>query len=1542
MAIVGHSPDELFDKLYRQENFRGYAFNAHETDDSEEAHSRLPARQSSAPQPPKSARRPRLQTRLAADKLEKRLTKIFREERTLSEEQGISTLYLALGFLKWFDSEQSEESFAPLVLVPVTIDRVVGGDGYLLRGRDDEIVANISLREKLKTDFGIQLQDIPDDEEWKPSSYFQSVSRQIRRQPRWHVESHAVGLGFFTFSKFMMWRDLDPTTWPNNALLDHPLLNVLLGNNANFETLPPLVPDDQPIDERIDLPKCPHVVNADSSQAIVIEESRSGRNLVVQGPPGTGKSQTITNIIASAVHCGKTVLFVAEKTAALGVVHDRLRKARLGALCLEMHSRKANKREVLASLEEALRFSGASQIDANLASNLTCCRDKLNRWSRTIHNPIAQTGRSAFHVIGQQVKLRAARVRLLDIRLDQVADWSTAKLSSVEAAVTRASDTVLRHRVVPKEHPWFGTKIVAQSPFDLDRLVPKLRATLDQLEELSTGVKKVFSHLAEDRDPHVADAFSTAKAFRHLAAVPEESRRALMDPAWLGDLAVLEKAVQDGERLAAVISEIERRFRHEAWTCDTDTLLLALRADGPSFLRRFSRRCREAKATLRAICRGKPPKALKDRIALLEALQIAQQDRCEFKRKEPSLSSALGSLWAELKTPWAAAHKLLTWVRCARSELGGPHLLTLAARSRDLRVFSVFAESLETSANAARSNLDEIYEHVRPDIDVLFGISDYDRVPIDLLIRHVSSWLRNSSTINDWVEIRDALSHLYAEGLGVIADRLMDGTIHPSEARPMTELLISEALWRRAAADHPEITSIDGNIRTEQVSEFRKLDRQCIEVASHEVIARYLEQRPNGHAGEMGIVRAEIDKKRKHRALRKLMSDAGSAIQRLKPVFLMSPLSVAQFIEPGRLSFDLLVIDEASQVAPEDALGVVARGKQIVVVGDHKQLPPTNFFKTVNAGDDDGEEDTSEEQVKRDSTSDFESILTLSRTRGMSERMLAWHYRSKHPSLIALSNEECYAGRLLLPPSPLIQTSEFGLSLVKTPRGHYDRGGTSRDLVQAEEVAKAVTEHMRLYPNKSLGVACLSAQQRDAVDDMIDNLGIRSDVEGFTPKEERLFVKNLEAVQGDERDVIFISVGYGVAANQSRPFLNFGPVSRDGGERRLNVLASRAREKCIVFSSITAADLPADSEVRGTRMLRALLSFAETGKLGAGTLHGGSFDSPFEEAVARVIREAGYHVHSQVGVSSFRIDLGIIDPARPGEYILGVECDGATYHSARSARDRDRLRQEVLEGLGWRLHRTWSTDWFRHPQRESNRLLAAIKAAKDKNIDPTLQTTVDFDPPKSGKRENGARSSSSNGYKVGINGTAVPFTIPYKECSLKVPRQRDLLDLSVSEIVPLALIVVVSEGPVHTEEVARRIREAFGLQRTGNRILEHIRGGLEHLAQAGDIDQDGEFWSPAGRELQAVRDRRNADLPLRRAAMISPCEYRCAITRIISDTVAISREDLIIETARVFGFDRTGPDLREAIDRQSEILVDLGRLKLDGDVLRSAVSGTLQ
>jgi hypothetical protein len=321
MAIVGHDVDELFNALHRQENFRGYAFQGRDKEEADTedntdisqgtAHPSLhPALHEQVPEmidertkdsAVRSPGRPRLQTRLSHERLEKRLTKIYREERTLEEEQGISTLYLALGFLKWFDSDQSNEfSFAPLLLVPVSLDRVQGRDGYVLSGRDDDIVVNVSLREKLR-DFEIVLPEIPEGDDWKPSDYFLSVEQSVVRQRRFEVDRKALGLGFFTFSKFMMWRDLNPDEWPNGGLIEHVLLSTLLGEGGEFDNGPPIVLEHEPIDDRIDLSTAVHVVDADSSQAVVIEEARSRRNLVVQGPPGTGKSQTITNIIASAV-----------------------------------------------------------------------------------------------------------------------------------------------------------------------------------------------------------------------------------------------------------------------------------------------------------------------------------------------------------------------------------------------------------------------------------------------------------------------------------------------------------------------------------------------------------------------------------------------------------------------------------------------------------------------------------------------------------------------------------------------------------------------------------------------------------------------------------------------------------------------------------------------------------------------------------------------------------------------------------------------------------------------------------------------------------------------------------------------------------------------------------------------------------------------------------------------------------------------------------------------------------------------------------------
>ncbi len=1542
LAVTGHSADDLLQRLYWDESFAGYAFQGVDEQLEPEGalinSAGLPVLVSLGDSPKSGsgaiATRPRLassryallQTRLAQTKLEKRITKIFREERTLEEEQGLSTLFLAAGFLKWFDSDSSEEaSYAPLVLIPVTLSRVSGREGYVLTGRDDDIMVNVAFREKLRSDFGLTLPDIPETEGWKPSDYFALIEAEVGRQRRWQVERDSIGLGFFTFSKFMMWRDLDANSWPNGALLDHRLLNVLLGESTSFANEPPIVEDDEPIDQRIDISKCVHVVDADSSQTVVIEEARGGRNLVVQGPPGTGKSQTITNVIAAAVHAKKSVLFVAEKTAALEVVHDRLRRAGLGALCLEMHSRKANKREVLKSLEEALRLSGASRFDGGVLPKLAGLRDKLNSYTAMLHRHIGSSERSAYEVMGRQLVLRGKRTTLLDERLDFTAEWTAAKLESTELALDRAAAAVQRIGQTPAEHPWFGTGLAALSPFDHDRLRSSLASTMEAVKALAGRLTGSVLQLADTEAPTLADARHIEQALRLVAQAPAD--RALLDnPAWQASLEQVEARVLRAENFCRFAAEIEQRFAPEAWSYDTTAGLLALKADGGSFFRRLSSRYRTAVADLRALSKDAPPKKQAERIAALEGLRDAQAARKEFEAVRGEMRLLLGELWAERSTQWSRVHRLRDWVRQASAMTPSAPLFRLAARSEQLGMLVQYADQLAALSKGATVALAGTVADTRANLLLIFRKQQLDDIPLAALLAKLQQWQANLDGANDWVMARDALSAVQQEGLPTIAARLEAGRLQPSEARPSVDLLIAEALWRKASASDPVLSRIDGQTRTEEVDQFREFDRRRIQIARQEVLARYLDQKPSGYGGEMGIIRGEIDKKRSHRAVRKLMTDAGNAVQKLKPIFLMSPLSVAQFLPPGKLTFDVLVMDEASQIAPEEALGAVARAEQVVVVGDHKQLPPTNFFKAANAGADDTEEDdTDVADVTR--PSDYESILTLARTRGMAERMLAWHYRSKHPSLIALSNTECYASKLLLPPSPFVQTAEFGLSLEKTPRGFYDRGGTSRDLVQAEALAKAVAQHIRKTPNKSLGIACLSSHQRDAVDDMIDKLGIRSDVEAFLPKGERLFVKNLEAIQGDERDVIFISVGYGVAPNQSKPFLNFGPVSKEGGERRLNVLASRARERCVVFSSITSADIPADHDLRGTRMLRALLHYAETGNLSAGSLTGAGFDSPFEEAVAQVIREAGYHVHSQVGVSSFKVDLGVIDPSRPGVYVLGVECDGATYHSSRSARDRDRLRQEVLEGLGWRLHRIWSTDWFRNPDREKNRLIAAIQEAVSRHASPKLNLP---EPADDAEEDQGGEAPELI-LDPPLSHTRLPNVESYIETSPSVPVGRDLLEMRQYEMARLIQQVIECEGPVHTEEVARRIREAFGLQKTGRRILEHVRNALLAQARSGGIERHEEFWQVAGRQVTAIRDRRTVALQIRKASMISPQEYQLALKTALKEAVAMPREELIIQAARLFGFDRTGPELKAALDTSLDALVQQGEIEKDGD-----------
>ncbi len=455
----------------------------------------------------------------------------------------------------------------------------------------------------------------------------------------------------------------------------------------------------------------------------------------------------------------------------------------------------------------------------------------------------------------------------------------------------------------------------------------------------------------------------------------------------------------------------------------------------------------------------------------------------------------------------------------------------------------------------------------------------------------------------------------------------------------------------------------------------------------------------------MGLLRHELGKQKRHIPIRQLIARAGRAIAALKPCFMMSPLSVAQYLDPKTDPFDLLVMDEASQLKPEEALGAIARARQVIVVGDPKQLPPTNFFDRMGEDVDDPDE-----AGALDGT---ESILDVFQQAYPPMHQLRWHYRSKHESLIAFSNHQFYSSRLILPPSVDRASSDCGIEFQYVENGTYvDRKNTA----EAERVVELILEHARKHPNETLGVVTLNIPQREHLETLLDDRcrtsqELASALESIKEQShEPFFVKNLENVQGDERDAIIISCTYGRDPKSGKVYQRFGPLNQETGWRRLNVLVTRARRRITVVSSMVPSDIVADS--RGARSLRDYLEYARTGKLvEEGKRTGRGPDSEFELLVADAIRAAGYDCECQVGVCGFFIDLGVYHRDRPDRFILGVECDGASYHSSISARDRDKMRQEILEARGWAIHRVWSTDWWTTRQREVERLLSAIQSA---------------------------------------------------------------------------------------------------------------------------------------------------------------------------------------------------------------------------------------
>jgi superfamily I DNA and/or RNA helicase/very-short-patch-repair endonuclease len=602
------------------------------------------------------------------------------------------------------------------------------------------------------------------------------------------------------------------------------------------------------------------------------------------------------------------------------------------------------------------------------------------------------------------------------------------------------------------------------------------------------------------------------------------------------------------------------------------------------------------------------------------------------------------------------------------------------------------------------------------------GFTDIADAPFDKMYARMLFAAENMHVLPSYLDFLRVEKRAQETSLASVIKAFADADIDYAGLENAFEFVFYRSAAESLLRNDPQLNAHSGSSHEQLRERFQKLDREILDLQRSE-IARQLMERPvdpgisRGRASDrtgLALINHQIALQRRHVALRALLKRAGKAIQGLKPCFLMSPMSVAQFLEPGGLQFDLVVMDEASQIRPEDAIGAIARGSQVLIVGDPMQLPPTSFFSKVDSDDAFNDEDEDTQDL-----SGHESILDMARSVYQPIRQLRWHYRSQHESLIAFSNQEFYNNSLIVFPSPHGKDANFGVRLVDV-NGVYD---ASLNPIEAEAVVNAAKQFMNQFPDRSLGIVAMNQPQRELINGMMDEDIFAVDPEAAAYRTrwedtlEPFFVKNLENVQGDERDVIFISTVYG-KDSAGNFYQRFGPINGVYGHRRLNVLFTRAKQQVRVFTSMDGS-LPWGTleDMRwGSRVLRNYLQFARERHLQFPTSTGKEPDSDFERWVIQLLREKGYEVVPQLGVAGYFLDIAIYHPDRPGTFLVGVECDGATYHSARSVRDRDRLRQEILERLHWNIYRIWSTDWFRNPQSEFEKLTEHIEQLRASSL----------------------------------------------------------------------------------------------------------------------------------------------------------------------------------------------------------------------------------
>ena len=1265
---------------------------------------------------------------LTEDQLQKRILTIYRNAKTNMAESGNNTLYVACGFLKWTHTGDRKKRIlhAPLVLIPVKLTRKANKAGFTLSNNDDDSPEiNRTLLEMLKEAYNIRIPELEQDELPQDnqgldiSAILNAIRKAIREHADWEV-IETCALGILSFSKYPMWKDMCERG-------EEMLRNRIVAHLASE--------DDGPFPAQVDFPEPgsldnPSIHNpetiytplsADSSQLSAVLAAGMGKNFVLNGPPGTGKSQTITNMIAHCMGSGKTVLFVAEKTAALSVVHKRLKRIGLGDFCLEMHSNKCNKKNVVLQFKDALEAAKSTPESiknwSEAIQDLTARKRELAAYPAEMHAAWADEG-----TLNDDLNL------LLEHSGTPEFTPCTAKpetMTRAEKLEMMSDYEEMSHvfRTVEQLYPGVAADMrrVQYSTGWEDSLRKTLSAYISKAEAYDAAWLGLAEQLGIDAATYRPHTKQLCQLLQLAAQHAEEDNSPLTDKKATEKIRALIHLLKQAEAYRSHQAKLSIKYPIEKILASRELDNLwhqCIVAASSNFFSKFLE-TRKIRKALQILARS--PETPTDALADVEHLIRMKESRDQAAKLMEEAAGALPHFFKGLQTRRSdleAAQDLLSIIQELDkvSPLATQYLGTQNPMLPDSPVHEKLAQlyTARQEADKVRHELEALIENTLPE-------------PPAQATGQSTAWAQELQKLHRqwrllcvWNKFAaNASAKGYAGGVAA----LQAHTVSPDTICRAAEYNLA-LLRLKHAIDHSErLTDFHAPMHEDTIAEYRRKDENLLTITG-KTLHTILSKRAAGaldeaYSKELQKLSHETTKQKMHLPPRQLLQHIPNIAPLLKPCMLMSPLSVAQYLADNSLKFDVVIFDEASQIPVWDAIGAIARGNSAVIVGDPRQMPPTNFFAGNQA------EDTDEAPERK---KDLESILDECLARCIPEMSLLWHYRSRAESLIAFSNEKYYENKLTTFPAPIENDRALRYHFIK---GKYERGSGRRcNVPEAEALVEHVIKTLKTQGNaQSIGIVTFNIPQQKLIQSLLDK-ACEKDEELATLLSDDLpdavFVKNLENVQGDERDIIYFSTTYG-PDERGHVALNFGPLSQTGGERRLNVAITRARVSLHVFSSMRPEDIPLNRNLsRGSEDLHHFLERARNGFCNTDSAADGQTEGAVK-AVCRELEKAGYTCRMNLGVSNFKVNLAILSRRHAGHMLAGILFDGKNYAQAATVRDRDLLRESVLQGLGWNILHVWALQWYRDPEGCLENLLQRLEDLEYNEPTPEPQPEADPD-----------------------------------------------------------------------------------------------------------------------------------------------------------------------------------------------------------------------